>query len=63
VDTINVTANADALRSRAAQLIETGRIAAARPLLAAAQALGGPSPELTLVGARIALASGAWDQA
>jgi predicted TPR repeat methyltransferase len=63
VDTINVTANADALRSRAAQLIEAGRIAAARPLLAAAQALGAPSPELTLVGARIALASGAWDQA
>jgi predicted TPR repeat methyltransferase/thioredoxin-like negative regulator of GroEL len=63
VDTINVTANADALRNRAAQLIEAGRIAAARPLLAAAQALGAPSPELTLVGARIALASGAWDQA
>jgi predicted TPR repeat methyltransferase/thioredoxin-like negative regulator of GroEL len=63
VDTINVTANADALRNRAAQLIEAGRIAAARPLLAAAQALGAPSPELTLIGARIALASGAWDQA
>jgi predicted TPR repeat methyltransferase len=63
LDTINVTADADALRHRAAQLVEAGRIAAARPLLAAAQALGAPSPELTLVGARIALASGAWDQA
>jgi predicted TPR repeat methyltransferase len=63
VDTITVTADADALRGRAAQLIGAGRIAAARPLLAAAQALGAPSPELALMGARIALGSGAWGEA
>ena len=39
MDTIHVTAGADALRDRAAQLIEAGRIGAARPLLAAARAL------------------------
>jgi predicted TPR repeat methyltransferase/thioredoxin-like negative regulator of GroEL len=63
MDTINATADADQLRSRAAELIDAGRISAARPLLAAAQALAPPSAELTLVGARIALGSGAWDQA
>jgi predicted TPR repeat methyltransferase/thioredoxin-like negative regulator of GroEL len=63
MDTIHVTADADALRSRAAQLIEAGRFGAAKPLLAAAQALVPPSPELTLAGAQIALGSGAWEQA
>ena len=63
MDTIQVTANASALRSRAAQLIEAGRIGAARPLLAAAQALAPESPELALIGARLALSTGAWDQA
>ncbi|MEA2739849.1 MAG: hypothetical protein QOH05_3156 [Acetobacteraceae bacterium] len=63
MDTIHLTADTDALRSRAAQLVDAGRIEAARPLFAAARALGSPSPELALVGARIALASGAWEQA
>ncbi len=57
MDTIHITTDADALRSRAAELISAGRIAVARPLLAAAQALGEPSAELTLVSARIATVS------
>jgi predicted TPR repeat methyltransferase/thioredoxin-like negative regulator of GroEL len=63
LDTIQVTANADALRIRAAQLIDAGRISVARPLLAAARAMAPPSPELTLIGARLALANGALAQA
>jgi predicted TPR repeat methyltransferase/thioredoxin-like negative regulator of GroEL len=63
MDTINVTADADALRHRAAALIDAGRLAAARPLLAAARALAPASAELTLIGARLALNGGAWDEA
>jgi predicted TPR repeat methyltransferase len=63
MDMIHVTAGADALRDRAAQLIEAGRIGAAKPLLAAARALAPPSAELTLVGARMAMAGGAWEAA
>jgi predicted TPR repeat methyltransferase len=63
MDTIHVTADADTLRRRAAELIDAGRLEAARPLLAAARALGPPSPELTLIGARIAFGSGATEQA
>jgi predicted TPR repeat methyltransferase len=63
MDTIHVTADADSLRGRAAQLIDAGRFEAARPLLAAARVLAPPSPELTLIGARLALGSGAWEQA
>jgi predicted TPR repeat methyltransferase len=63
MDTINVTADADRLRSRAIELADAGRPEVARPLLAAARALGPPSPELSLIGARIALSSGAWEQA
>jgi predicted TPR repeat methyltransferase len=63
MDVIHATANADALQHRAAQLVAAGRFASARPLLAAAQALGPPSPELTLIAARIALSSGALGQA
>jgi predicted TPR repeat methyltransferase len=63
MDMFKVTADADALRNRAAQLIDAGRIAAARPLLAAAQAMAPPSAELALVAARIAMASGALDEA
>jgi predicted TPR repeat methyltransferase len=63
MDTIHVTADADGLRGRAARLIDAGRLEAARPLLAAARVLAPPSPELTLVGARLALGSGAWEEA
>jgi predicted TPR repeat methyltransferase len=63
MDTIHVTADADGLRSRATQLIDAGRLEAARPLLAAARVLAPPSPELNLIGARLALGSGAWEEA
>jgi predicted TPR repeat methyltransferase len=63
MDTINATADPEALRRRAAGLIAAGRLSAARPLLAAARALAPPSPELTLVAARLSASSGAWDQA
>jgi predicted TPR repeat methyltransferase/thioredoxin-like negative regulator of GroEL len=63
MDTIHVTADADSLRDQAARLIDAGRLEAARPLLAAAQLLAPPSPELTLTGARLALGGGAWEQA
>jgi predicted TPR repeat methyltransferase len=63
MDTIHVTADADGLRGRAARLIDAGRLEAARPLLAAARVLAPPSPELTLIGARLALGSGAWQEA
>jgi predicted TPR repeat methyltransferase len=63
MDRINVTADADTLRRRAAELVDAGRPEAARPLLAAARSLGPPSAELMLIGARIAVATGAWDQA
>jgi predicted TPR repeat methyltransferase/thioredoxin-like negative regulator of GroEL len=63
MDSIHVTADADSLHARAAQLIKAGRFGAAKPLFAAAQALAPPSPELTLTGARIAMGLGAWDEA
>ncbi len=63
MDTIHATADADALRSRAEQQLQAGRIGAAKPLLAAAQALGPASPDLALIAARIALGSGAIEQA
>ena len=50
MDTIRVTADAETLLSRAAELVDAGRIAVARPLLAAARALGPASPELALIG-------------
>lgn len=63
MDTIHVTADADALRIRATELVDAGRIAAARPILAAARALSPPSGELALISARIALAGGALEKA
>ena len=63
MDIIHATAHADALRDRAAELVEAGRITAARPLLAAARALDPVSPEVTLISARIAMASGALPEA
>jgi predicted TPR repeat methyltransferase len=63
MDTIHLTADADSLRDRAARLIDAGRLEAARPLLSAARLLAPPSAELTMIGARLALGSGAWDEA
>ncbi len=48
MDTLHVTASADALRNRASALIDAGRIGAARPILAAARALSPESPEFAL---------------
>jgi predicted TPR repeat methyltransferase/thioredoxin-like negative regulator of GroEL len=63
MDAIYVTADADTLHARAAQLANAGRYAAARPLLAAAQAIAPPSPEFALTGARIAMGGGALEDA
>jgi predicted Zn-dependent protease len=63
MDTLHVTASADELRARASALTEAGRIGAARPILAAARALSRESPEFALIAARIALASGTWEEA
>src|ERR1700722_10403832 len=63
MDTLHVTASADALRKRASALLEAGRIGAARPILAAARALSTESPEFALIAARIALGSGTWQAA
>jgi predicted TPR repeat methyltransferase/thioredoxin-like negative regulator of GroEL len=63
MDSIHVTADAESLHARAAQLARAGRFGAAKPLLAAAQALAPPSSELILTGARIAMGSGEWDEA
>jgi predicted TPR repeat methyltransferase len=63
MDSLHVTADADALAERASALVQAGRIGAARPLLAAARALSTETPELALIGARIALGAGTWEDA
>lgn len=63
MDTILVTADADALCGKAAQLIAEGRPGAARPLLAAARALSASTPEIVLVTARLAMSEGDWGRA
>ena len=63
MNTINATADADALCSRAAALIETGRAGAARPLLAAAKALTTTTPDIAVLTARLALSDGDWGRA
>jgi predicted TPR repeat methyltransferase len=60
---IHVTASAESLRARAAQLAQAGRFGAAKPLLAAAKALAPSSPDSILTGARIAAGCGEWDEA
>ena len=60
---INATADADALCSRAAELIETGRAEAARPLLAAAKALASTTPDIAVLSARLALSEDDWGRA
>ena len=56
--TIEVTADGQTLCKRVAQLLDSGRIGAARPLLAAARRLSPASPELAILGARLAVAEG-----
>ena len=57
------TADAAALVQRIAELLDTGRIGTARPLLAAARRMSEPSPGLSQLAARIAFQDGALDQA
>ena len=57
------TVDAGALMTRAGELIDQGRPAAARPLLAAARGLTSPSAALALLAARLALSEGAPDDA
>ena len=57
------TVDAGALMARMGQLIDQGRPGAARPLLAAARGLAGPSPTLSLLAARLALGEGALHEA
>jgi tetratricopeptide (TPR) repeat protein len=63
MDTTFAPADADALCLRAAELIDSGRPGAARPLLAAARALSAADPGLTVVAARLAMLEGDWSQA
>jgi predicted TPR repeat methyltransferase len=55
MDTIEVTADGATLCRRVGELIDGGRFGAARPLLAAARRLAAPSPDLTILGARLAV--------
>jgi predicted TPR repeat methyltransferase len=50
--------DARALTARVASLIDSGRTGAARPLLAAARRIVPPSPQLALLGARLAMREG-----
>jgi predicted TPR repeat methyltransferase len=63
LDTLHVSAHIDTLCERTTQFIDAGRTGAARPLLAAVRALALPSADIDLLGARLAVAEGAWDQA
>ncbi|MFL5283852.1 MAG: methyltransferase domain-containing protein [Rhodopila sp.] len=49
--------------AHAAALIDAGRITVARPLLAAARSMAPPSPQLTILSARLAVGEGALEQA
>lgn len=53
MDQLEATANTDALTARIAVLIQSGRCAAARPLLAAVRRLAPPSPKLAELAAHL----------
>ena len=55
--------DADALMARMGELIDQGRLGAARPLLAAARGLAPPSSGLSMLAARLSLGEGALDAA
>lgn len=57
------TADADTLIQRISELLDTGRVGTARPLLAAARRMTAPSPGLAHLAARIAFQDGAMDLA
>jgi predicted TPR repeat methyltransferase len=58
MDQLQTTANTDALTARISVLIQAGRYAAARPLLAAVRRLAPPSPKLAELAAHLALRDG-----
>jgi predicted TPR repeat methyltransferase len=57
------TADVDSLIQRISELLDTGRVGTARPLLAAARRMTAPSPGLAQLAARIAFQDGAMEQA
>lgn len=63
MDIVQATAGADDLLRRAGMLIDAGRAAAARPLLAAARRMAPGSPDMALLAARLALQDGTPDVA
>jgi predicted Zn-dependent protease len=63
METLETTANADALTARVATLLSANRPAAARHLMSAVRRLAPPSPRISELAARVALAEGALDQA
>jgi predicted TPR repeat methyltransferase/thioredoxin-like negative regulator of GroEL len=63
VNLLPATANAETLIQRISELLDTGRVGAARPLLAAARRLVEPSPGLAQLAARIAFQDGDLGQA
>ena len=63
METLETTANADALTARVAALLSANRPTAARHLMSAVRRLAPPSPRIAELAARVALAEGALDQA
>jgi predicted Zn-dependent protease len=63
METLETTANAEALTARVAALLSANRPTAARHLMSAVRRLAPPSPQIAELAARIALAEGALDQA
>jgi predicted TPR repeat methyltransferase len=63
MDQLQTTANTDALTARISALIQAGRNATARPLLAAVRRLAPPSPRLAELASHLALQDGRADLA
>lgn len=63
MESLQTTADTDALTARIAALIDAGRHLAARPLLAAVRGRAPASPDLSVLGARLALREGRTDLA
>lgn len=60
---VKATFNADTLISRVEALIDSNRLGAARPLLAAARRIAPPSPGLSQLSARLSMRNGALEEA
>ncbi len=63
MDLVHTTVEAGALLERVGQLIDAGRIGAARPLLAAARRLSPPGADIALLAARLSMKAGDLAQA